>query len=156
MIGKDDADLAGERPQSQSVEFGGGDVDGVGLFSGLGGLGGVGWSAQASKKHAAVLGEPLGVHAEHGHTAHGQSGTRRLPAEEFLGDIDYELPVPDPQALASLPDPRHNDEAMKQVAKAVTGDEDWAPCTDSRAWSTSTCWSRTPPPAHSRPPASNP
>jgi ATP-dependent helicase YprA (DUF1998 family) len=52
---------------------------------------------------------------------------QRLPAEEFLGNIDYELPVPDPQALASLPDPRHNDEVMKQVAKAVTGDEDLTP-----------------------------
>jgi hypothetical protein len=53
---------------------------------------------------------------------------QRQPVDDFLGDVDYTLPLPEPHDLASLPDPRHNDKAMKRVAKVVTGkDEDLTP-----------------------------
>ena len=45
----------------------------------------------------------------------------RLPAEEFLGEIDYSLPLPAPQELAGLGDPRVDDQAMTEIAKLVTG-----------------------------------
>ncbi len=48
---------------------------------------------------------------------------RRLPAEGFLGEIDYSLPLPAPQELAGLGDPRVDDQAMAEIAKLVTGQE---------------------------------
>jgi ATP-dependent helicase YprA (DUF1998 family) len=48
---------------------------------------------------------------------------QRLPAEEFLGEIDYSLPLPAPQELAGLGDPRVDDQAMAEIAKLITGQE---------------------------------
>ena len=48
---------------------------------------------------------------------------RRLPAEGFLGEIDYSLPLPAPQELAGLGHPRVDDQAMAEIAKLVTGQE---------------------------------
>ena len=48
---------------------------------------------------------------------------QRLPTEEFLGEIDYSLPLPAPQELAVLGDPRVDDQAMAEIAKLVTGQE---------------------------------
>jgi ATP-dependent helicase YprA (DUF1998 family) len=59
-------------------------------------------------------------------TAFGENSViteRRLPAEEFLGGIDYSLPLPAPQELAGLGDPRVDDQAMAEIAKLVTGQE---------------------------------
>ena len=59
-------------------------------------------------------------------TAFGESSViteRRLPAEGFLGEIDYSLPLPAPQELAGLGHPRVDDQAMAEIAKLVTGQE---------------------------------
>ena len=48
---------------------------------------------------------------------------QRLPAEDFLGEIDYSLPLPAPQELAGLGDPRVDDQAMADIVKLVTGQE---------------------------------
>ena len=59
-------------------------------------------------------------------TAFGENSViteQRLPAEELLGDIDYSLPLPAPQDLAGLGDPRVDDQAMAEIAKLVTGQE---------------------------------
>ena len=48
---------------------------------------------------------------------------RRLPAEGFLGEIDYSLPLPAPQEFAGLGHPRVDDQAMAEIAKLVTGQE---------------------------------
>ena len=59
-------------------------------------------------------------------TAFGENSViteQRLPAEEFLGEIDYSLPLPAPQELAGLGDPRVDDQAMAEIAKLVTGQE---------------------------------
>jgi replicative superfamily II helicase len=45
----------------------------------------------------------------------------RKSAEEFTGDIDYSLPLPDPMELALIPDPRGDGEALGEVAERVTG-----------------------------------
>ena len=44
-------------------------------------------------------------------------------AEDFLGEIDYSLPLPAPQELAVLGDPRVDDQAMAEIVKLVTGQE---------------------------------
>ncbi len=49
---------------------------------------------------------------------------QRLPSAEFLGEIDFSLPLPEPQDLTRIPDPRLNPQAMSQVALAVTGRDD--------------------------------
>jgi RAD3-like DEAD/DEAH box helicase len=48
---------------------------------------------------------------------------QRLPPEDFLGGIDYSLPLPAPQELAVLGDPRVDDQAMAEIVKLVTGRE---------------------------------
>ena len=48
---------------------------------------------------------------------------QRLPPEDFLGEIDYSLPLPAPQELAGLGDPRVDDQAMAEIVKLVTGQE---------------------------------
>lgn len=48
---------------------------------------------------------------------------QRVPADGFLGEIDYSLPLPAPQELAGLGDPRVDDQAMAEIAKLVTGQE---------------------------------
>src|ERR1035438_2800821 len=40
---------------------------------------------------------------------------RRLAAEEFLGEIDYSLPIPVPQEIAGLGDPRVDNQAMGKI-----------------------------------------
>ena len=59
-------------------------------------------------------------------TAFGENSViteQRLPAGEFLGEIDYSLPLPAPQELAGLGDPRVDDQAITEIAKLVTGQE---------------------------------
>ena len=59
-------------------------------------------------------------------TAFGEDSViteQRLPAEDFLGAVDYSLPLPAPQELAGLGDPRVDDQAMAEIAKLVTGQE---------------------------------
>ena len=48
---------------------------------------------------------------------------QRLPPEQFLGDVDYSLPLPAPTELAGLGDPRVDDQAMAEIAKLVTDRE---------------------------------
>ncbi len=48
------------------------------------------------------------------------SEQRQLP-DDFLREVDYSLPLPDPRDLAALPDPRLDETAMRRVALAVTG-----------------------------------
>ncbi|MEV4380809.1 DEAD/DEAH box helicase [Streptosporangium sp. NPDC049644] len=48
-------------------------------------------------------------------------GEDRLTAEEFVGDIDVTLPLPEVQELAALPDPLRNPAAMELISQAVTG-----------------------------------
>ena len=43
-------------------------------------------------------------------------GEQRQAPGDFLGPVDYGLPLPDPQDLAALPDPRLDPTAMEQVA----------------------------------------
>jgi ATP-dependent helicase YprA (DUF1998 family) len=54
---------------------------------------------------------------------HSVISERRLPAEEFLGGIDYSLIIPAPQDLARLGDPRVDEQAMAEIAGLVTGKE---------------------------------
>ncbi|MGH3165279.1 MAG: DEAD/DEAH box helicase, partial [Trebonia sp.] len=46
---------------------------------------------------------------------------QRQPPQDFLGDVDFSLPLPAPHELAAIPDPRLNPGAMRQIAEAVTG-----------------------------------
>ena len=61
-------------------------------------------------------------------------GEQRQQAADFLGPVDYALPLPDPQDLAALPDPRLDPEAMDQVAswrspgRAGCPRRSWAAC----------------------------
>ncbi|TDD64342.1 DEAD/DEAH box helicase [Actinomadura darangshiensis] len=56
-------------------------------------------------------------------------GEDRQSADEFIEDagIDYTLPLPDPQELASIPDPHGDDGAMAQIMQAVTGHDSLTP-----------------------------
>ena len=92
-VGDDDADLAGQRPQPEDVEVAGGDVGGVGVPGRLGELAGVGGGAKAGEDHAAVPGEPLGVHAGHGHASYGQPGARIGPEPVGRGEQGGEVVV---------------------------------------------------------------
>lgn len=53
----------------------------------------------------------------------------RLPVAEFLdeNEIDYTLPLPDPQELAAIPDPQRDPAALDAVAAAVTGERGLPP-----------------------------
>ena len=46
----------------------------------------------------------------------------RRSVEEFVDDIDYELPLPTPHELAALPDPAEGDAAVARLAEAVVGE----------------------------------
>jgi replicative superfamily II helicase len=48
-------------------------------------------------------------------------GEQRQAPRDFLGLVDYGLPMPDPTDLAALPDPRLEPTAMEQAAELVTG-----------------------------------
>lgn len=50
-------------------------------------------------------------------------GEDRKVADEIVADIDYGLPLPDPQELASIPDPHGDESAMHQIMAAVTGQD---------------------------------
>jgi hypothetical protein len=52
---------------------------------------------------------------------------QRLAPEEFLEPVDVNLPLPAPQELWGLGDPRVNADAMKAIAKVVTGQETLTP-----------------------------
>ncbi|MFC7648606.1 hypothetical protein ACFQX6_55290 [Streptosporangium lutulentum] len=54
-------------------------------------------------------------------------GEDRLTAEEFVGEIDVTLPLPDAQELALLPDPLRDPGAMDLIAAAVTGKNGLSP-----------------------------
>ncbi len=66
-----------------------------------------------------VFGTPFG--------ADSVIGEQRQEAADFLGPVDYALPLPDPRDLASLPDPRLDPEAMARVEQAVTGQSGLSP-----------------------------
>jgi replicative superfamily II helicase len=48
-------------------------------------------------------------------------GEQRAAPGDFLGPVDYSLPLPDPRDLAALPDPKRDPSAMERVAELVTG-----------------------------------
>ena len=48
-------------------------------------------------------------------------GEHRQAPGDFLGPVDYGLPLPDPKDLAAIPDPRLDPSAMERVAELVTG-----------------------------------
>ena len=54
-------------------------------------------------------------------------GENRLSVEEFVGDLDYFLPLPDPRDLARLPDPGRDHASMAEIAAAVVGDRGHTP-----------------------------
>jgi len=54
-------------------------------------------------------------------------GEQRQQAADFLGPVDYALPLPEPRDLAALPDPRLDPTALAQVQQAVTGQNDLSP-----------------------------
>lgn len=51
----------------------------------------------------------------------------RLGVEEFLDEIDYTLPLPNPAELCALPDPVDEPAALEEIAAAVTGRNDLTP-----------------------------
>ena len=65
---------------------------------------------------ARVFGSPV--------TAEAIIGEDRQSVDEFLPDLDPKLPLPDPQELASLPDPGHDPAALRQLRELVTGADD--------------------------------
>jgi replicative superfamily II helicase len=48
-------------------------------------------------------------------------GEHRQAPLDFLGPVDYGLPLPDPKELAALPDPRTDPSTLERVAELVTG-----------------------------------
>ena len=54
-------------------------------------------------------------------------GEHRQAPRDFLGPVDYGLPLPDPKDLAALPDPRLDPSVMERVAELVTGQADRTP-----------------------------
>jgi replicative superfamily II helicase len=54
-------------------------------------------------------------------------GERRQSPDDFLEPIDISLPLPEPQVLASIDDPRLRPDAMREIAAAVTGSSDLSP-----------------------------
>lgn len=51
-------------------------------------------------------------------------GEQRQAIEDFLGLIDYSLPMPSPRELAALGDPRLNADALRLIQEKVTGTAD--------------------------------
>lgn len=49
-------------------------------------------------------------------------GENRLTVEEFVPELDYQLPLPSPQELAAVADPARDPDAMAQIAEAVLGE----------------------------------
>jgi len=78
--------------------------------------------AEALRDLLAVAGQVFGD----AFTAETVVGEARYAVEEFIDDIDYQLPLPTPQELAALPDPAEDPAALAAIAGAVLG----APVTD--------------------------
>lgn len=70
-----------------------------------------------------VAGEVFGVPF----AADSVIGERRQAPDEFLDPVDYSLPLPDPQVLAAIDDPRLRPDAMNEIMTAVTGRADLSP-----------------------------
>ncbi|RNL83012.1 DEAD/DEAH box helicase [Halostreptopolyspora alba] len=51
----------------------------------------------------------------------------RLGVEEFMGKIEYHLPIPSPFAVANIPDPHHDPDAMRQIRLAFTDTDETDP-----------------------------
>lgn len=49
-------------------------------------------------------------------------GEDRYRPDEFIGDVDYGMPIPHPRDLATIPDPALEPEALLRLAHAVLGD----------------------------------
>jgi ATP-dependent helicase YprA (DUF1998 family) len=66
-----------------------------------------------------------------GFDAEAVLGEHRQTVDEFLPPEDFDplLPQPRPEDLAALPDPAHSDEALADLAQAVTGNRDLDPVT---------------------------
>src|SRR5690606_22586009 len=84
-------------------------------------LGEGGDGAEIRRVAEAVFGTPFGPDSV--------IGEDRQSTEEFIEEagIDYTLPLPDPQELASIPDPHGNERAMAQIMQAVTGQDSLTP-----------------------------
>ncbi|WP_021594076.1 DEAD/DEAH box helicase [Actinomadura welshii] len=84
-------------------------------------LGESGDGAEIRRVAEAVFGTPFGLDSV--------IGEDRQSTDEFIEDagIDYTLPLPDPQELASVPDPHGDDGAMAQIMQAVTGRDSLTP-----------------------------
>ena len=54
-------------------------------------------------------------------------GEQRQAPADFLDPVDYNLELPDPRALAALPDPRLDPAAMLQITELVTGNANLTP-----------------------------
>ncbi|MFC7483011.1 DEAD/DEAH box helicase [Luedemannella flava] len=54
-------------------------------------------------------------------------GEDRYRPDEFIGEVDYGLPIPHPKDLAAIPDPALQPEALVRIARAVLGSDDIDP-----------------------------
>lgn len=54
-------------------------------------------------------------------------GEDRYTVDEFLGELDYELPLPSPNELLACGDPMHDPSALKRIEREVTGRDDLSP-----------------------------
>ncbi|MFD6095194.1 DEAD/DEAH box helicase [Nocardiopsis flavescens] len=54
-------------------------------------------------------------------------GEDRLGLDEFMEDLDYGLPLPNPVPVGNLPDPHSDPDAMKPVMRAFTERDDLTP-----------------------------
>lgn len=54
-------------------------------------------------------------------------GESRKTVEETLGDRDFTLPLPDPDAVAALPDPARDPSVMAELARLLTDSDDLDP-----------------------------
>ncbi|HEU5026824.1 MAG TPA: DEAD/DEAH box helicase [Spirillospora sp.] len=84
-------------------------------------LGESGDGAEIRRVAETVFGTPFGPESV--------IGEDRQSADEFIEEagIDYTLPLPDPQELASIRDPHDDDGAMAQIMQAVTGHDSLTP-----------------------------
>ncbi|QBI56457.1 DEAD/DEAH box helicase [Streptomonospora litoralis] len=51
----------------------------------------------------------------------------RLGVEEFMDTIEYRLPIPSPLAVANIPDPHHDDDAMRRIRLVFTDEDETDP-----------------------------
>jgi ATP-dependent helicase YprA (DUF1998 family) len=74
--------------------------------------------AEAVRDLLAVAEQVFGV----GFTADAVLGEVRYRVEEYVDEIDYQLPLPTPQELAALPDPADDPSALAAIARTVLGE----------------------------------